>query len=215
MIVKLMGHGVSIVQLDACLTGGAAFGEILEGLIAKGKIGRTVGATLLLEYHQGKKTSTETRTPHVVACNSLSTGSSLSYSSEEENRVKDDELQMAEQACSQQGSSASRVGGRARVDNGMVKHTFRTSLWPEFKFVFSNAETEWDSSLARAYYSCMDIRDHTDRFEHWTKAMPIGRRALNDKRSSVTGTMKERFIGKLIPECIRCKEQPAKPIPSV
>jgi hypothetical protein len=174
-----------------------------------------VGATLLLEYHQGKKTFTETKTLHVVACNSLSTGSSLSYSSEEENSVKDDELQMAEQARSKQGSSAGRVGGRARVNNGMVKHTFRTSLWPEFKFVFSNAETEWDSSLARAYYSCMDIRDHTDRFEHWTKAMPIGRRALNDKRSSVTGTMKERFIGKLIPECIRCKEQPAKPIPSV
>jgi hypothetical protein len=203
MIVELMEHGVSIVELDECMNGGAAFGNILEGLMAEGKIAKTVGATLLLKYHHDKKTS-DNKTPRVVACNSLSTGSTLSESSEEEGRVKDHELQMAEQARSHQGSSAGRVSGKARVDNGMVQHTFRTSLWPEFKFVFSNAETEWNSSLARAYYSCMDIQGHADRFEHWTKAMPIGRRTLNDKRSSVTGTMREIFIRKPIHSLINC-----------
>jgi hypothetical protein len=90
--------------------------------------------------------------------------------------------------CSQQGSSAGRELGKVKVDNGMVQQVFRLSLWPEFKFVFSNAETEGDSDLAKAYYSCMDIRGHFDRYKHWTKAMAIGRRTLNDKRSSVTGT---------------------------
>jgi hypothetical protein len=46
---------------------------------------------------------------------------------------------------------------------------------------YSNAKKEGNSDLAKAYYSCMDIQGHSDRYEHWTKAMAIGRRTLNNK----------------------------------
>jgi hypothetical protein len=193
MIEELQDHGVGLGDMDAWLSGVVSFGKMLEGLVNGKRIVRSAGAALLLKYH-GKRVNGEA--PEVVACNSLSTGSSLSGCSVETG-VKNHELRMAEQARSQQGSSAGRELGKVKVDNGMIQQVFRYSLWPEFKFVFSNAETEGDSDLAKAYYSCMDIRGHFDRYEHWTKAMAIGRRALNDKRSSVTGTMKETFIRKL------------------
>jgi hypothetical protein len=90
--------------------------------------------------------------PKVVGtCNSFSTGSSLSESSSWEAGVNYLELRMAEQARSQQASSAGRVGGKARFNSGMVQQVFRCSRWPEFKFAFSNAKTEWNSDLAKAY----------------------------------------------------------------
>jgi hypothetical protein len=68
-----------------------------------------------------------------------------------------------------------------RIDSGMVQKVYRGSLWLEFKFVFSNAEMEWNSDLVKAYYSCMDIQAHFDRYQHWNKAVTIGRRTLNDR----------------------------------
>jgi hypothetical protein len=63
----------------------------LEGvLVDRKRIERSAGAALLLKYH-GKRVNGEA--PEVVACNSLSTGSSLSGCSVETG-VKNDELRM-------------------------------------------------------------------------------------------------------------------------
>jgi hypothetical protein len=79
------------------LTRGATFGKMLEGLVDRKIIEKSIGAVLLPKYH-GKRASD--KAPNVVACNSLSTGSSLSNPSGVAG-VKDHESGMAEQARSQ------------------------------------------------------------------------------------------------------------------
>jgi hypothetical protein len=94
MIEELQDHGVGLGDMDAWLSREVSFGKMLEGLVDRNRIERSAGAALLLKYH-GKKVNGEA--PEVVACNSLSTGSSLSGCSVEAG-VKNDESRMAERA---------------------------------------------------------------------------------------------------------------------
>jgi hypothetical protein len=119
---------------------------------------------------------------------------------------------MVEQAHIQQGSSANREGG-ARQGSILVlfsRYSGRASLCPEFKFVFSkNAEPEWNSDLAKVYYSCTD-----SNIGQRQCLSGEGPSMMNDP--VVTGTTKESFIRNLIKGClVRYKEQPAKPSPSL
>jgi hypothetical protein len=97
------------------------------------------------------------------------------------------------------------------VNTCLVQQAFRHNLWPDFKFVFSSAGALRNSELAKAYYSVVDIEDPPDRFVYWDKAMPIGRRTMNEKRASATGTMKDTFIRKLMRWGVRRNKSSTQP----
>jgi hypothetical protein len=166
MVLDLVEHGIGLYKVQACwMDGGTHVGRgLLEGWMQRGKVKVDVGVELMLKYKHYKPSND---TPKMVACSSpTSTDSlttlSLSESSSVEGKVRLKELRAAEEARSQQGRSSSS-NGKAKVNTPLVQQVFRHHLWPDFKFVFSYAETRRDSELARAYSSVVDIEDHPDR----------------------------------------------------
>jgi hypothetical protein len=212
MVLDLVKHGIGLYEVQDWMEGGDPVGLFLGGLMERGRLKPEWGVELMMKYKHYKNSNDK---PKMVACSSPKSTDSLtslsqSESSSVEGKIKILKLKAAEEARNQQGRS-SGSNGRTKVNTSLVQQAFRHNLWPDFKFVFSSAEALRNSELAKAYYSVVDIEDHPDRFVHWDKAMPIGRRTMNEKRASVTGTMKDTFIRKLMGWGVRRNKSSTQP----